>query len=71
MSDDEERMSNQEAITVLTAVAGVIGLCALTAEDSEFMGGLFSKFKEAVEIATDAINIMDHQMTIEDNNDDK
>lgn len=30
MRDDEERMSNQEAITVLTAVAGVIGLCALT-----------------------------------------
>lgn len=35
------------------------------------MGELFLKFKEAVEIATDTINIMDHQMTIEDNNDGK
>ena len=68
--DEEERMTNTEAKAVLRSIAGIIGLCALT-DNNEHLSTIFLKYGEAVDIACDAIDIMDHQMTIEDKNDGK
>ena len=65
-------MSPKEAKEILNAMGGVLVLCkikTLLEEGSNPFGEITSKYMEAVEVASQALDIMDHQIEIESGED--
>ena len=60
-------MSGKEAKETLEAIGGLLFLIRATClnDDSKNLSDLFDKYDEAVTVAKDAINIMDHKLDIE------
>ena len=67
-------MSGEEAKKTLEAVNGLLVLIevsCLPGNDSEQLRQLFGDYRKAVEVAKDAIDIMDHKLDIESKGDSK
>lgn len=75
-------MENQEAKDTLMAMSGLLGLALLKditmesvkEDETKPVTTLMTRFREAVQIACDAIDVMDERLNIEkkdDGNDDK
>ena len=62
-------MSGKEAKKTLEAVNGLLILIEATCDSSEDFKQLFDDYHEAVEVAKDAINIMDDKLNIESKGD--
>lgn len=65
-------MSGKEAKETLEAIGGLLFLIRATClknDDSKKLSDLFDKYDEAVTVAKDAIDIMDHKLSIEDKED--
>lgn len=64
-------MSGKEAKETLEAIGWLLFLIRATClnEDSKNLEELFDKYDEAVTVAKDAIDIMDHKLSIEDKED--
>lgn len=65
-------MSGKEAKHTLDAVGGLLVLIeatCLTSDNSEQFKQLFDDYHKAVEVAKDAIDIMDDKLSIEDKGD--
>lgn len=61
-------MSGKEAKETLEAIGGLLFLIRATClktDDSKQLEKLFDKYDEAVTVAKDAIDIMDHRLDIE------
>lgn len=67
-------MSGKEAKKTLEAVNGLfvlIEVSCLTADNAEQFKQLFNDYRKAVEVAKDAIDIMDNKLNIESKGDSK
>ena len=65
-------MSGEEAKMTLEAVGGLLTLIeatCLTEDNAGQFKPLFNDYHKAVEVAKDAINIMDNKLNIENNGD--
>lgn len=78
----ENQLSNQEAKDTLQAMSGLLGLALLKEitmesikdDETKPVTTLMTRFRYAVQIACDAIDLMDERLSIEkkdDGNDDK